>query len=159
MRIVFALFLFACALIASPAEARTVRHPGAAGPGVTIELPDTWTSFVSGVNLIIGDDTHTVGFSIYVGQVEPDFDAIAAAVRPPGMTPLVRGEDMTIDGRTAAAFDAVMTGNGNSLTVKTIMFELSDGHIGSISQLIGRDASPEAIAASQAALQSVRIVE
>ncbi|MEQ1820307.1 MAG: hypothetical protein ABL871_17030 [Terricaulis sp.] len=159
MRIFFALFLLAFAVIASPAEARTVRYPEAGGPGVTIELPDTWTSFVSGVNLIIGDDTRTVGFSIYVGRAAPDFDAIATAVRAPGMSPLVRTEDVTIDGRVAAVYDATMTGNGNSLTLKTIMFELSDGHIASITQLIGRDASPEAIAASQAALQSVRIVE
>lgn len=159
MKVLVALVVCAFALIAAPADARVVQHPEAGGPGVTIDIPDTWTTRVSGRNLIIGNDTRTLGFSITVGQAAPEYDTIAGLVRPEGATPLVRGEDAIIDGRAAAVFNATMSGNGGAATLTVRMFELGGGYLASISQITRTDAPLDAIAEAEAALLSVRVVE
>lgn len=157
------LFLSVAGAQTVDAQTRTVRHPVAGSPALTVDVPDGWTSTIDGSNnLILASPTRTVAFSLSVIANEPELltlDEFAREVLAAAKAHDVQGpsEDM-LPPYPGVAYIGKLDVGGVLVDLKMLAVKFDTNSFASATMVTGTSATAEQKAIGGMVLKTVRVV-
>ena len=158
-----AMFLFVAGVDPATAQTRTVRHPEAGGPAVTVDLPGDWTTSVDpDNNLIIVGPENTVAFSLSVvgGTAAYTVDEFAReALETAAAKSVAAGGEGMIPPYTGSTYLGQIASNGQMLKLKMVIVRAPPDTIVSATMITGDNTTAEAAAVGEMILKTLRVVD
>ena len=157
------LFLSVAGAQTVEAQTRTIRHPEAGSPALTVDVPDGWTSTIDDSNnLILASPTRTVAFSLSVIAEDPvqrTLDGFAREVLTAAKAHDVQApsEDM-LPPYPGATYIGKLDVGDVSVDLKMLVVKFDANSFASATMITGTSATVEQKAVGGMVLKTVRVV-